>query len=354
MVRKYLSILLLFFLAACSPKPRGPVEVLDKTYLDRDNGYEIQFSSKEQGKFKNYALDNSTTVRYTLEGDKLVITIPAEAADKKDAVLDLERSGDRFKGKAYGKFFEFSLKTPDDEMRIEKFKKEGREQAELNKSLSPQGAPSDKSVYMPTSSIDDENNDWMTWIAVSRNAGAQSEENLLGMLSKAWYGTNDSFKKQEVKASEIQRIKDKLDELKSVEYIALKKTDRNSGPTAMLDDKGYSFEKKGFPIFGSLCQRDLNVSTRSGASYSISGENDGKFCLLPVADESLARQIEEQRTKNSIRVDPLVSYFKIAGVSGDNRISLVPIGADFSVTKETYRQPVAGDELASFSVWPYK
>ena len=344
------TVLFAVLVAGCSPEPRGPVEVLNKQYIERDKGLELAFTSKDGGKVSNHVTEKSGAFTYTLVGDKLTVTVPADGPGTKDLTLNLNRDGNDFVGRG----FSLSVKVKEDDARIQGWREIGKKQAAEAQRSSPKGAPSDKSAYVSYLDIGDDNNDWATWLAVSWNAKGQSEDQLLGVLSRAWFSTSDSFSRNDMKAKELQRIQAKLDKTRKTDYVALvNNDDEKSAKFLVFLDGGYDFDKKGFKLSSNLCASDALFGVRSGAAYQFRTDKDSPFCLLPVADETLARTIEELRNKGGIKIVATV-YAKVAGVNGNNRITLVPVGVDYVVQKETYRPSKPEDVITTISVWPYK
>ena len=344
------TVLVAIVMAGCSPEPRGPVEVLNKQYIDGQKPLEFAFTSKDGGKLSNHELNKDSAFKYTLVGDKLTVTVPAEKQGNKDFTLDLDRRGNDFVGSG----FVLSEKVKEDEARIQQSRENGKKLAAQAERNSPKGAPSDRSAYVSYLAIGDDNNDWATWLAMSWNAKEQNEETRLGVLSRAWYSTNDSFARNDMKPRELQRIQAKLDETRKAEYVALVNNEREkSADFAVFLNDGYDFDKKGFKLLGNLCGSNSSYGVKSGAGYEFSEKTHPGFCLLPVVDETLARTIEELRNKQAIKIVATV-YAKVAGVDSRNQITLVPIGVDYVVQKETYRPTKPEDVITTVSVWPYK
>jgi len=339
-----LSVVLL---VGCSPEPRGPVEVLGKTFFSK-RGSEFSFENKDTVKVINLTTGESTDLKYTLQGDKLTIL-----ADK--YTLNFQRSGQSYYDSA--NHFEIAELTDADKPLIAKFKVDGERQKEEKKRLSPDGAPSDSASYVADKTISDENNDWATWIAMAWNADVQDDETRLGVLSKAWYGTNDSFARQAVKEKELARIKDKLSQLRKIEYVAITRAPHpltNSFLVSIDTNSGYDFAKKGFRLITNFCGSGITAQNRSGASVEFTSSDKGPFCYLPVSDENDARKIEALRVSGTLFKVGATVYAKIAEVDDQNRIKLVPIGIDYTISRETYQPKDPGETYLTVSHWPYK
>jgi hypothetical protein len=377
-------------LIGCSEEPRGPVEVLGKTYVLNNDApgaliMLLEFTKKDIIKVTAPASPDGKSVewKYTLQGDAMTITIPEGKGGKETVVLDLHRNGNSFLT-ADSYFtrdrFLISPKSPADDARIEAQKKAVQErlanEAKRNQAIkaaqerrNPKGSPSDKSAYVPGKDMGDENNEWYVWQVMARTAEAQNEETRLGVLSRAWYSTKDAFAHQEMKAKELARINAKLADIGKINYISINDADiygyydhkiPNSFIISSIGE--YDFKRKGFKIVGSICQEgkfNIPFGGKSGTHYAFtrSDENiaEHPFCFLPIADDDAARKMEAIRVAGdrTLRITTTV-YAKIADV-GSATLALVPIGADYSVYEVSRNKPLdLNDPITTVSYWPYK
>lgn len=342
------TFLTLILLTGCKPDPRGPVEVIGKTYFNK-MGTEFAFTDKENVKVTDIKSGKVSDLKYTLAGEDLTVNFDSTRS------LKFRRSGNSYYDS--GNRFEISEKTDADSALIAKLQEDGRKEQEQKKRMDPQGAPSAPASYISAESIGDENSDWATWIAMAWNADAQDADTLLGVLPKAWYSNQDSFERQAIKTKELARIEEKLEQVKKVEYLAI--TSRKKSPiddfTVFLDSSaGYDFDKKSFKLVGAFCNSNMSYSVRSGATVSFANTNNSPFCYLPVPDQAIAKQLEVMRVNNQQPRFDVTVYSKIAGVDGSNRIMLVPIALDYTISKETYKPVRPEDLLLKTSHWPYK
>lgn len=350
MKRAALIAMLVVSLAACSDKPRGAVEVLGKTYMVANTATQLEFASKDTIKATDLSTGKQQDWKYMLEGDEMTVTMPW--GDGTPRTFDLHRSGNDFTGN-----LSIAPKSAADDARIERFKQQAQEKKAADERSSPKGAPSDASAYSASKVIGDENNEWYVWTAMAWNAKDQNDETRLGILSRAWYGTNDSFARQAVKDSELARINKKLDDVRKIDYVAISegKGDADFVQFDTVTDKaGYDFDKKGFRVIGNICAGNGTLlGGKSGVHYRFIG--DGPICFLPVADEEAAKKIEALRSTSqsgSLRIATTV-YAKIAGMNGTD-LQLVPIGADYAVYTRSYKPNTPDDLITKASYWPYK
>lgn len=350
MKRVALIAMLVVSLAACSDKPRGAVEVLGKTYMLANTATQLEFTNKDTVKSTDLSTGKQQDWKYTLQGDEMTVTMPW--GDGKPRTFDLHRSGNDFTGN-----LSITPKSSADDARIERFKQQAQEKKASEARSSPKGAPSEKSAYAAIKDIGDENNDWYVWTAMAWNAKDQNDETKLGILSRPWYSTNDSFARQAVKDKELARINKKLDDVKKIDYVAVSegKADSDFVQLDTVTNKaGYDFDKKGFRVIGSICAGNgTSLGGKSGVHYRFIG--DGPICFLPVADEDAAKKIEALRSTSqsgSLRVATTV-YSKIAGMRGAE-LQLVPVGADYAVYKRSYKPNTPDDLITTASYWPYK
>lgn len=337
-------------LAACSDKPRGAVEVLGKTYIVANTATQLEFTGKDSIKATDLSTGKQQDWKYTLQGDEMTVTMPW--GDGKPRTFDLHRSGNDFGGS-----LSITPKSPADDARIEKLKQQEHEKKASEERASPKGAPSDKSAYTPITDITDENNKWYVWLGMAWTSQSQDDQTKLGILSRAWYGTNDSFARQSVKDQEIARINQKLDSIKKTSYIAVSEEKGDSDLVIFDSNTGYDFEKKGFRVIGDIASgSNTLLGGHSGVRYTfVTKPYEGPFTFLPVSDVDAAKKIEALRSTSrsgNLRIATTV-YSKIAGMNGTN-LQLVPVGAEYSVYIRSYKPNTPDDLITTVSYWPYK
>lgn len=344
-----LATVVVGMLAGCGDKPRGPVEVLGKTYMLASAPTQLAFSSKDTVDVTDLSTNKHYEWKYTLQGDEMTLTMPW--SNGRTRTFDLHRNGNDFSGDDLS----MAPKSPADDARIAESKKAEQAHEALEARMSPKGAPSDKSAYTPSQSLSDENNVWYVWLTMARTADKQDDQTKLGVLARAWYGTSDSFARQAVKDKELARINAKLDSLKKLDYVAVSTAPQESDLVYINTMKGYDFDKKGFYVIGNLCTGG-GAGGKSGVNYSFTvSQNDGPFCFLPLADEEAAKKIEALRSTSqsgSLRIAATV-YAKVAGVNGAS-LELVPVGVDYTIYKRSYKPNTPDEQLAAVSYWPYK
>ena len=335
-------------LAACSDKPRGPLEVQGQVFMDRRLPVQLEFLGREKGRMTNFDSDMSTDFRYTLEGEKLVLHVPRKDG-KPDDVLELELNGKKYSGSRLN----LLVKDADDEARITRIKEAASARAEIAKKLSPKGAPSDPAAYRLITGLGDDNNEGAAWVGAAWDKPMDDDE-LLRMFSRKWRSTEDSFDRQGMRAEELKRIKQRLTEVRKVEFIAIPSGERtDAGFQVSLHQpygkEAYDFEKKSFHVLGGACA-GANHATRSNTL--LVQNTDPEFCWLPVADEAVARRIETTRTGKGVLSEHIL-YAKVAGVQS-GRVQLVAVGMDYRLYEQNYREPRPEELLAEVRYWPHK
>ena len=333
-------------LTACSDKPRGPLEVHGQVFMDRKMPLQLEFLGRDKGRLTNFDMEVQTDFSYTLEGSKLVVHIPGQDG-RPEQVVELALDGKRYSGGPLNLY----AKDAGDEERIKQIQENKRVRAEIAKNLSPKGAPSDRAAYRLTTELGDENNDWGAWVAAAWDKPMEDDE-LLRMFSRKWRSTEDSFERQGMRAAELERIKQRLTQLRKVEFIAIPWDPRGSMQVSVhqpYGEEGYDFEKKSFHVLGEQCN-GMNFVTPSNSSFK--PNEDKAFCLLPVADEAVARRIEATRTGKGVLLRN-TAYTKIAGMEG-RHVRLAIVGVDYAVYEQNYREPKPEELLAEVAHWPYK
>lgn len=359
-------------LTACGDKPRGPLEVQGKTMLMEPRmGFSpvpvtVEFQNREKGQIVNNKTGETQAFTYTLEGTELVLhTI--HKSGKPENPTNFSLDGQRYAGDDVI-LKEMSEKDVQDiAQKVQQLKEqEAQEQArqaqeqqkaqELAAKLSPQGAPKDPATYTNVSTIEDTAHNWATWlyIAHKHHDTPREEEELLRLFSAPWNTTKDSFERQAMRAAELERIAQRLGEVRAMEYIQIPWQEaRNTlglEIRASTDGSTYDFENKSFRLSGTLCDYESTLHTDSGARFTVS--QDKAFCALPVPDEAMARQIETARTSRAgVHLRPH-GYFKVVGMSEGN-ITLVPVGLDIALHEGNKYQQRAGELVTQISHWPH-
>ena len=348
MKNQLIALAITALLAACGDKPRGPLEVQGKTFMDREFPVQFEFSSRDKGRLWNISTDRSLDFQYTLEDKKLVIEYTQP--NSKEVTKEVLELGD---SRYSGGVLDLAELKPEDQKRVEEIKEETRQEKERQAKLSPKAAPTDTKAYTSIETIGDESNDWGAWLAVAWNTDKRSDDDLLKYFSRKWSSTEDSFARQEMRASELARIKQRLAEVRKIEYLHLPNAQKFV-PTRLQVNKpsnaeAYDFDKKSFHILGSACGLGLSEQTRSGVSVSMTKNPD--FCWLPVPDPEVARQVEAARIAGGVVIDGDF-YVKLAYINASNDMTLVPVGAQLRVLKQTYMPAKPEDLLAEVNLWP--
>jgi len=145
---------------------------------------------------------------------------------------------------------------------------------------------------------------WATYAFVSRQSPTPSDEQKLSLFSPAYVQEQDAFKKQALAASELTKINATLARYAGEAYFVSQQVN----PTDILD--AYDFSKQGF----SFSCPDQHVNYPQGVVISYHYPN-GK-CFLHVPDQTLAREIESERSKYQIQLS-FRTYFHLTTVDGN-------------------------------------
>ena len=344
------ALSLSFILAACSDPPRGPFEVQGKVFMDRELPVQLNFNGRDSGLILDLSTGEEGKFSYTLENEKLIIRLP-NLQGGQDKVMETQLHPESYQGDGV----DIAVLSPKDDARIAKIAQEVTERKEREKRMSPKGSPSTAEAYTDVATIGDESNDWAAWMALSWKQDQLDDNEKLRMLSRKWNSTNDTFERQGMKAAELSRINQRLQEVRKIEYIKFTNLGNSSAISnpfinTKIDQGSYDFDKKHFFLLGSACSGS-NMSSRSNVRDQL--VKDQAFCTLPVADETMAREIENLRSNHRLRIDHEV-YAKVAYIDKSNNMTLVTTGILFKPSKETYRGPKPEDVLTTVMVWPYK
>lgn len=125
------------------------------------------------------------------------------------------------------------------------------------------------------------------WFGLSES---KDDEEILKVLVPGYHSENDAFKKKELAAKEKPRVLARIEEYKSIKYIAFELS-------SYMRLASYDFDRKGFPIANKDCW-DLYITT--GSNIRLNLRKDNKVaCFLPVEDFELAKKIEGLRASNN-------------------------------------------------------
>lgn len=339
-------------LAGCSDEPRGPLEVQGKTFhLTSNDGAsnKLNFSGREKGRSTNLHTGKSVDFQYTLVGDKL--TVQDEGGSES---FEFKRRGKRFGGDG----FVLEEMTQEDEKRLTEAAEQRKQQEKaLAQRLTPQGAPADASAYTLLDELADESNHSHTWVVVAWQLEPIEDEELLRLFSLRWVNTKDSFERQAMRTSELERIKKRLAEVRKITYVRIpwdrELTQFEMNLQQSSSDDAYDFEKKSFRLKSYMCTGEMTGLTHTSTNALYSVKHDPAFCWLPVPEEDVARRIESARTSSKgVHIRSTV-FAKIAGLDG-NQIVLVPVALELPIYNGNHWQREVGEPLAEFSLWPYK
>ena len=121
MKNQLIALAVAVLLAACGDKPRGPLEVQGKTFMDRKFPVQFEFSGRDKGRLWNVSTDQSIDFQYTLEDKKLVIEFTQPNSNKVTKEV-LELGDSRYSGGV----LDLAELKPEDQKRVEEIKEETR------------------------------------------------------------------------------------------------------------------------------------------------------------------------------------------------------------------------------------
>lgn len=285
----------------------------------------------------------------------LLLTFGLSACDKKnqDELVQDEISND-----------ELSETSTQDEQNVDNYNNEPISSVEnetVNQEL--------KIPDMPLDQYHDVNQDsdfsWITPLFIAQSTQELSEEEKLNFLSPEYYNETDAFKKQDLKKTLVPQLEQQIAQYKGDYRVKVPiRTDGNKfyyeqaelNLTKSYKDYfravgAYDFDSKSFPI--NDCERfDFAVSNEQNIRiYTVNSKGARKFgaatfrpvikteCKLEIADENLARKIEEVRADGRLW-NRGNFYFKLEGKR--DYIEAYPVFAEF-----TYYDTATGEDLIS-------
>ena len=119
MKKHLIALAMATLLVACGDKPRGPLEVQGKTFMDRKFPVQFEFSGRDKGRLWNVSTDQSIDFQYTLEDKKLVIEFTQPNSNKVTKEV-LELGDSRYSGGV----LDLAELKPEDQKRVEEIKEE--------------------------------------------------------------------------------------------------------------------------------------------------------------------------------------------------------------------------------------
>ena len=130
-------------------------------------------------------------------------------------------------------------------------------------------------------------------------------EKLAGMYSKEYREASDSFRKQELLTALKPQMQQHIADAQSSPYAYIK-LDYNNNLEA------YDFQRKGFPVFSFGENTRKEVLGDYNSSSTLNWINKSQVAFAPIADESVAREIEGMRTKQRHNNPPRLKVYFLA------------------------------------------
>lgn len=162
---------------------------------------------------------------------------------------------------------------------------------------------------------------WLTYLAVAYGGQTLSDEDKLNLLSPRYYSEPDAFRKRQIASAELAEVNANLVRYKAQRYYALKLNDymaRGVNISQSLTD-GYDFDSKSFAVMRHNCW-SMPYSTVQSVTLHFTDTKAGT-CAIHVADENIARAIEQARASSRLNALGGVVYFFIAGVDNGNNVN---------------------------------
>lgn len=180
----------------------------------------------------------------------------------------------------------------------------------------------------------------LTYVLTSRSGETLPDSELLSRLSPTYFQEQDSFRRKDIAAVEMPKVKAKLRTYRASEYYSLPFGGLAQDPLAMNNVTlgAYDFSAKGFPLssYGASCWAG---SLRNQQGVYLKTLPSSLPCVLPVSDESAARQIEAARAKGGLSLRGTVYLFVQGTARGT--VLTVPVHASIelvdSFTNEVLR-----------------
>lgn len=356
-----LAAALMLLATACS-KPYSP---LDKTeWLHVESGAHLTIGTEGNAEIENpatggesvaltYASDPEKPEIFVFTGESngkerefLRLRVPGYSPPAEGEAMEVPEKIEKLEGYASGSRIEL---VPDNAENRKAYEKQVAFNLEQAKKVSIEDAPREASGYVDVARRFGPN--WATYYVLSQEAKPVSEEDKLGMLSRRWNSTSDSFEREGMKAAELAKIDADIAAMGKTSYIALP-VDIGAGfasPWLGLDaSEGYDFERKGFPLTGSLCSDSMAYSNENDVTFSVSDERGADVCFLPVPDPAIAKQLERLRIDAPTGSTRGSAFYKIGPTRG-NRVTLLAVGTQLEVGDFDYEGK--GEPMFAATTW---
>ncbi|MBT9159621.1 MAG: hypothetical protein DDT26_00881 [Dehalococcoidia bacterium] len=341
---RFLVVALMLSTVACS----SPYSVLDKTeWLNTERGLRLSIGSAGDAILQNeakqldpieltYANDPENPEYFLFrnerdgeQADFMRVSLPGYTPPSDGGDVKRPEKMEELVVYLAGGALRFVSDTPENRQEFDRQVAFYREQA---KKFSIAEAPHETSRYVDVGQKYGAN--WATYYVLSQSSKETTDEEKLEMLSSKWNSTQNSFERQAMREGELARINAAIAEIGAQEYIALPLSIGQGNPWAGLDgSSGYDFERKGFPLSGSLCgSSTTHYVNENDVSHVVSHKHGADICFLPVDDQIVAQQIEQVRTASGRRINAMrgMAFYKLGPVKG-NTVTLLTVGAEFVV-----------------------
>jgi len=253
--------------------------------------------------------------------DFMSLRVPGYTPPAEGEAMEIPEKIEKLEGYANGSSIEL---VPDNDENRKAYDKRVAFALEQAKKVSIEDAPREASGYVDV--VKEFGPNWATYYVLSQEGSPVSDEDKLGMLSRKWNSTSDSFEREAMKGAELGKINAAISAMGKTSYIALPVSIATNNPWLGLDrSEGYDFERKGFPLTGALCSDNMAFSNENDVRYSVSDEHGADVCFVQVPDPAIAKQVERLRIDDATGSTRGTAFYKIGPTRG-NRVTLLAVG----------------------------
>lgn len=143
------------------------------------------------------------------------------------------------------------------------------------------------------------------------------DDALLDALAPNYRGENDGFKKRDIAATQLPKLRAGIEQAKGKRYYTVPLFTHVPGPVYFphLELNAYDFKTQSFLLlFAPSCwtQRPIDLVLVHGMFAVIQATPS---CAIPIADESLAKHIEDLRVRQRLTIGGELGFFIMGSMS---------------------------------------
>lgn len=186
----------------------------------------------------------------------------------------------------------------------------------------------------------------ITYIVSAKSSTRLNDDQKLNLFSPSYYHQPDAFKKKDIAQTELPRIDSALETYRTQNYYSLPLNQRPQANQPLqltnISLGQYDFKSKAFPLrsYGQYCWAG-SIRNQQGVSLKILPSDIP--CLLSVADETQAKQIEAARAQNALGLEGTIYLF----IPIEDRGTALAVVSQAHVT---LRNVKTGETLARFEL----